>query len=166
MESVCWGNSTVGSNPTLSAIFSFVILGAVPLEKTMLTDSIGIESFIQGTQAGTLRPICNTGTGQIVREMESFCQVEGAAAGGLKNLLTATEAVRDDKCVQRRLTHGWQQHAFTGGLRHRVFITFEAKRPGHTTASRVKRLQFGAHFKNERFGVCHFHERFLMAVAM
>ena len=128
MESVCWGNSTVGSNPTLSAIFSLVILRAVPLEKTTLTDSIGNESCIEGTEAGGLRPICNTGIGQIVREMESFCQVEGAAAGGLKNLLTATEAVRDDECVRRRLAHGGQQHAFTGGLRDRIFITFEAKR--------------------------------------
>ena len=98
--------------------------------------------------------------------MDSFCQVEGAAAGGLKNLLTATEAVRDDECLQRRLAHSRQQHAFTGSLRDRVFITFEAERASHTATSRVKRLQFGAHFANERFGVGHFHERFLMAVAV
>jgi hypothetical protein len=61
--------------------------------------------------------------------MDGFCQVESAAAGGLADLLAATEAVRDEKCVRRGLAHGGQQHAFPGGLRDRVFLTFEAKRP-------------------------------------
>src|ERR1700722_13961098 len=99
-------------------------------------------------------------------EVKGFREVEGAAGGGLKNLLAAAEAVRDDEGVQRRLSQRGQQHAFTGGLRDRVFITLEAEGSGHTATSRVKRLQFGAHFTDERFGVRHFHERFLMAVAM
>ena len=92
--------------------------------------------------------------------------MEGAAAGGLQYLLTAAEAVGNDECVRRSLSHGGQQHALAGGLRDRVFVAFEAEGPGHTAASRVNRVQFGAHFLKERFSVRHFHERLLMAVAV
>lgn len=124
------------------------------------------DSILLTGRAGSLCPICKTGTSQIICEIDGFCEVQGATACGLKNLLTATEAIGNDECVRQRLAHSRQQHAFAGGLRDRVFVTFEAKGPGHTATSRIKRLQFGAHFTNERFGVCHFHERFLMAVAV
>ena len=67
--------------------------------------------------------------------MDGFCEMEGAAAGGLENLLAATEAVRNDQCVRRGMANSGQQHALAGCLRDRVFFTFEAKRPGHSAAS-------------------------------
>ena len=67
--------------------------------------------------------------------MDGFGQVDGAAAGGLEDLLAATEAVRNDECVRGGLANRGQQHALAGCLRDRVFFTFEAKRPGHSAAS-------------------------------
>ena len=101
---------------------------------------------------------------EVCSEHDGFCEVQSTASGRLKDLLAAAEPVRNDERVRRRLAHGGQKYPFAGGLCNRVFFAFESKGSRHSAAPRVEGLYFCSHFAKQRFGVRHFHKRFLMAV--
>src|ERR1700722_6506542 len=87
-----------------------------------------------------------------------------AATRRLADLLAATEPVGNDQRGRPSLAHGWKQNAFAYCLRHSVLIALEAERSGHPAATRVGRLQIGAHGGEQRAFIVGFHDRALMAV--
>ena len=70
--------------------------------------------------------------------------VHGAPAGALRDLLTATEAIRHDKCAMIRSAHGGQQYALSQSLRDAVFVALEAERAGHAAAAGLNGLNDSA----------------------
>jgi hypothetical protein len=83
--------------------------------------------------------------------------VYGPAAGALSDLLAATEAIGHDDSLRVGASHGWQQHALTYRLRYCEFILLKSKRSGHSTAARIRTLQFRARSAQQGLLIAHFH---------
>src|SRR5260370_11475589 len=73
-------------------------------------------------------------------ELDDLGKVQGAAVGGLGNLLTTTEAVCDNHRALVCLAHGGQQDAFATGDGDLVVVLLEAEWAGHATAPGVEYL--------------------------
>src|SRR6266478_1091631 len=87
-------------------------------------------------------------------------------SGTLRDLLAATEAIRDDQGFLRGIPNSWQQDSFGHCLRHCKLVFLESERPGHSATSGIQRLHFCAQLPQQPFFMVHFHQRFLVAVAM
>src|SRR4029077_2532962 len=94
------------------------------------------------------------------------------AAGGLDNLLAATEAVGDDQCVARGVANLWQQDSLADAHGDLVVIALESERAGHSAASGVRLLdiesdlahylQLGLELHDRRVMTMRLHERFAL----
>ena len=61
--------------------------------------------------------------------------VNGVAAGVLRDLFAATEAVGDDNRGRIGRAHGRQKDALAKRLRDLIFVALKAERPGHSAAA-------------------------------
>src|ERR1700730_7760480 len=78
-------------------------------------------------------------------QFQYLSQVEGSSARKLRDLLAATETIRDDEGFGRSFSYRRQKHPFSYGAGDLVFLALESKRTGHSAAARIERLQLGAH---------------------
>jgi hypothetical protein len=97
---------------------------------------------------------------------DDFGEVDGAAAGVLRDLLAATEPVSDEDGLRGGGADGGQQYAFAEGLGDCEFVVFEAERASHAAAAGVEQIDVGTGAAEEGELVGHFHEGFVMAVAL
>ena len=88
------------------------------------------------------------------------------AVGALRDLFAATEAVGDDQAVGRGLADRGQKFQFADRDRDVVLLFLEAERAGHAATARRWSAPVDAHLSQNRFFIGHFHQRFVMAVAM
>src|ERR1700674_3201995 len=109
---------------------------------TQATDS-EIELGAVGQPSGANSSSCINLVLTTQSELHGFRQVEGFPSSGLENLLPATESVRDNQCVLRRVAHRREKDSLADRLRHVVLIFLETKGSRHSTASRIDRLQIG-----------------------
>ena len=93
-------------------------------------------------------------------------QMEGAAIGGLRDLLAATESIGDDERVLRRLPHGRQQRPLADLQRHVVVVTGsnpnEPAMPQQPESSRSKSRPIAS----DAFVGGQSHDGLLMAMAV
>jgi len=90
--------------------------------------------------------------------------MQRAPISALRDLLTATEAVRDDETIGRSFSNCGQEFQFSNGNGCLVFIRFKAERSGHTAATRGWSLEIDFHLAQDRFFGRHSHHSLVMAM--
>lgn len=98
--------------------------------------------------------------------MQNFCQVHRVARRGLRNLFAAAETIGDDEPVGGSVADGRKKLELADGLGDFIFIALEAKRASHSAASGSGSGEVDADAAKERFFGGHFHDGFVMAVAV
>ena len=97
---------------------------------------------------------------------DDFGEVDGAAAGVLRDLLAATEPVSDEDGLGRGGADGGQQNAFAEGLGDFKFVMLEAEGAIHAAAAGVEQVNVGAGAAEEGELVGHLHQGLVMAMAL
>lgn len=68
-------------------------------------------------------------------ELQRFGQVERFASSCLKYLLATAKTVRDNYCVLRSVTDGWEQCALSYCLGYFELVPLKTERSCHSTAA-------------------------------
>src|SRR5665213_1972406 len=64
------------------------------------------------------------------------------------------------------MSHCWQEHTFSHGLRYAVFVFLKSKWAGHSAATGIDGLQVRPRFSQEGLFIANAHNRFVMAMSM
>src|SRR6185312_8212071 len=84
----------------------------------------------------------------------------------LRNLLPATETVRNQNRLCAGRAYSWQQPTLCEQLRYFVFIFLKSKWPRHTTTARIEQSHIGSHHAQQVHFIVHLHYRLMMAVTL
>jgi len=101
-----------------------------------------------------------------VRLGDDFREVDGAAAGVLRDLLAAAEAIGNEDGLGRSGADGGQENAFAESLGDFKLVAFEAEGAGHAAAAGVEQIDVGAGAPEQFQFRCHLHQGFVMAVPL
>src|SRR2546428_14076905 len=83
-------------------------------------------------------------------QLNGLGKVKGRPSCRLHDLLTTTEAIRDDQGIRRRSPYGGQQQSLAYPLRDREVVCEEAGRAGPSAPAPLDRPPFGPHLPDER----------------
>src|SRR2546422_9960256 len=76
-------------------------------------------------------------------QLNGLGKAKGRPSCRLHDLLTTTEAIRDDQGIRRRSPYGGQQHSLAYRFRDRELVCEEGELACHSTAAPIDRLQLG-----------------------
>src|SRR5215216_4270913 len=88
------------------------------------------------------------------------------AIGHLPNLLAATEAIRNDERVLCRASDSRKERALAASNGNVVMIFFKTECAGHAATPGIEHLKIEAVFFQQFVVALHFHERFVMTMAV
>jgi hypothetical protein len=92
--------------------------------------------------------------------------MDGAARGVLRDLFAAAKPISDQQSVGRGGANSGEQNALAEHLGDVEFLTLEAEGAGHAAAARIEQRDLGSSAAKDRDLIPHFHQGFVMAVAV
>jgi hypothetical protein len=134
LESVCWGNSTVGSNPTLSAIQSFVQSGEILIGKIRTHTFISLSWSRSGGNiyfAANSAQICS-----IVRQAISRAQVVERAALSPQLWKKVEKVGRERKIGSEHIESNLRHHCQRSPMSPNIYIIAGPNGVGKATFAR------------------------------